>query len=252
MGTVYRKAATKPLPTRAKLIVRKGQRLAEWLDAKKKRRTAPVTTGKDGTDRIVITARTYTAKYRDGAGVVQEVATGCRDEQAARSVLVDLERRAELVKGKVLSRRPTICPSNVPITNRIIRRDIRWVCDGTCQERPRKLARTRGRAKAKGREPSVQMPKNSSAIGSLRTHSGTHIARGAQTDEAITVAAQIRATTIVNPSNSFAMFAALRIERDALPSRGDFTWAVVPCSIGRSLWRWRSTPLAHSPRKSSG
>ncbi len=103
MGTVYRKTATKPLPPGAKLIVRKGQRIAEWIDAKQKRRTAPVTNGKDGTDRIVITARTYTAKYRDGSGLVREVATGCRDETAARSVLGKLERRAELVKGEVLT-----------------------------------------------------------------------------------------------------------------------------------------------------
>lgn len=103
MGTVFKKTATKPLPAGAKIIVRKGQRLAEWTDAKKKRRTAPVTTGKDGTDRIVVTTRTYTAKYRDGSGVVREVATGCRDESAARSVLTDLEKRAEKVKGGILT-----------------------------------------------------------------------------------------------------------------------------------------------------
>ena len=103
MGTVFKKTATKPLPAGAKIIIRKGERLAEWIDAKRKRRTAPVTTGKDGTERIVITARTYTAKFRDGSGIVKEVATGCRDEQAARSVLSKLERRAELVKGEVLT-----------------------------------------------------------------------------------------------------------------------------------------------------
>jgi len=103
MGSVFKKTATKPLPAGAKVIVRKGQRLAEWLDAKEKRRTAPVTVGKDGTDRIVITAKTYTAKYRDGSGVVQEVATGCRDESAARSLLNGLERRAEKVKGGILT-----------------------------------------------------------------------------------------------------------------------------------------------------
>ena len=103
MGTVYRKTATKPLPAGAKLIVRKGQRLAEWKDAKGKTRTAPLTTGQEGQPRIVIEAGTYTAKYRDGSGIVQEVATGCRDETAARSVLADLERRAEMVKGKVLT-----------------------------------------------------------------------------------------------------------------------------------------------------
>ena len=51
----------------------------------------------------MITARTYTAKYRDGSGIVREVATGCRDESAARSILGKLERRAEMVKGEVLT-----------------------------------------------------------------------------------------------------------------------------------------------------
>ena len=51
----------------------------------------------------MITARTYTAKYRDGSGIVKEVATGCRDESAARSILGKLERRAEKVKGEVLT-----------------------------------------------------------------------------------------------------------------------------------------------------
>lgn len=51
----------------------------------------------------MITARTYTAKYRDGSGIVREVATGCRDESAARSILTELERRAVRVKGKILT-----------------------------------------------------------------------------------------------------------------------------------------------------
>jgi hypothetical protein len=72
MGSVFKKTVTKALPADAKLIVHKGQRLAEWTDTKQKRRTAPVTVGKDGTDRVAITARTYTEKYRDGSGIVQE------------------------------------------------------------------------------------------------------------------------------------------------------------------------------------
>jgi integrase len=103
MGTVFKKTFTKPLPTDATVVVRKGRRLAEWRDAKGKRRSAPVTTGKNGCDRIIVTAGTYTAKYRDGSGVVREVATGCRDESAARSVLTDLEKRAELVRGGILT-----------------------------------------------------------------------------------------------------------------------------------------------------
>ena len=67
-----------------------------------RRRTAPLTAGRDRTDRCDY-RRTYTAKYRDGSGIVREVATGCRDESAARSVLANLERRAEKVKGEVLT-----------------------------------------------------------------------------------------------------------------------------------------------------
>jgi len=103
MGSVYRKTFTKPLPSGAEIFVRVGQRFARWKDAKGKSRTAPLTNSADGTDRIVVEARTFTAKYRDGSNVVRETATGCRDETAARSVLGDLERRAELVKAGVMT-----------------------------------------------------------------------------------------------------------------------------------------------------
>src|SRR5262249_42061472 len=39
----------------------------------------------------------------DGVGITRTVATGCRDESAARAMLVELERRAELVKSGVLT-----------------------------------------------------------------------------------------------------------------------------------------------------
>ena len=103
MGAVYKKTFTKPVPAAAKVIVRKGERFAQWKDSKGKTRMAPLTTGNDGSARILLEAGTYLAKYRDGAGIVREVPTGCRDETAARSVLADLERRAELVKAKVLT-----------------------------------------------------------------------------------------------------------------------------------------------------
>src|SRR5262249_27731580 len=46
---------------------------------------------------------TYFAKYRDGSGAVRTVANGCKDETAARQVLADLERRAELIQSGVMS-----------------------------------------------------------------------------------------------------------------------------------------------------
>jgi len=103
MGTVFRKTYTKPMPAEAELFARKGQRFARWKDSKNKTRTAPVTVGNDGTDRLVLESPFFVAKYRDGSGIVREVPTGCRDETAARSVLADLERRAELVKAKVMT-----------------------------------------------------------------------------------------------------------------------------------------------------
>ncbi len=103
MGTVYRKTFTKPLPAGAELFVRKGEQFARFKDAKGRSRTEAITTGTDGANRLLIVAGTYTAKYRDGSGVVREVATGCRDKTAAESVLADLERRAERVKGKILT-----------------------------------------------------------------------------------------------------------------------------------------------------
>src|ERR1019366_4341275 len=103
MGTVFKKTFTKPLPADAELFTREGEQFARWRDVKGKLRKAKVTASKEGKPRILIEAKTYTAKYRDGGRIVREVSTGCRDEQAARSVLADLERRAELVKAGVMT-----------------------------------------------------------------------------------------------------------------------------------------------------
>jgi integrase len=103
VGTVFKKTTTRPLPTGAVVVERKGKRLVQWKDKRNRTRTALHTIGEDGSDRIVTESATYFAKYRDGSGTVQTVATGCRDERAARQVLADLERRAELVRANVLT-----------------------------------------------------------------------------------------------------------------------------------------------------
>ena len=71
--------------------------------AKGKTKTAPVTTGKDGAERIRDESGTYVARYRDGDGFVVEVSTGCRDKTAAQNVLADLERKAERVRAGLLT-----------------------------------------------------------------------------------------------------------------------------------------------------
>ena len=103
MMAVYRKTATKPLPENAEISVRKNERFARWKDRRGKTRTAKVTTGRNGADRIVIQTATFTAKYRDGQGVVREVATGCRTRDGALSVERDLVARSEKVKAGILT-----------------------------------------------------------------------------------------------------------------------------------------------------
>src|SRR5262245_63458696 len=103
MGSVFKTQTTRPVPAGAEVIVRKGQRLARWKDSNGTTRVILLTTGEDGSARIVETSPYYVAKFRDGAGVVRVVPTGCRDEQAARSVLARLERQAELVRSGVIT-----------------------------------------------------------------------------------------------------------------------------------------------------
>ena len=103
MATIYKTTFTKPLPAGAELVTVKGQRCARWRSAKGKQRTAPVIVGEDGQERVTITAATFTARYRDAAGVWQRVKTGCRDEVAARAVLAEVVRRVELVNANVIT-----------------------------------------------------------------------------------------------------------------------------------------------------
>jgi len=81
------------------VFTKSGQRFARWIDRRGRRRTAKVTTGRDGSERIVLECSTHVAKYRDGSGLVRKVGTGCRMKDAAESVLADLRTRAELVKA---------------------------------------------------------------------------------------------------------------------------------------------------------
>ena len=107
MGTVFKRTATKPLPVGAEFFVRKGQRVAKWRDVKGRTRTAAVivpTEGKFvGQERIVVETPTFFADYRDGNGHLRRVATGCKDETAARAVLGELEKRAEKVRSGIIS-----------------------------------------------------------------------------------------------------------------------------------------------------
>jgi hypothetical protein len=66
---VFKKSFTKPVPPGAESFTCKGQPLARWKDAKGRTRTARLTVGRDGTDRLLIESFYFIAKYRDGSGL---------------------------------------------------------------------------------------------------------------------------------------------------------------------------------------
>src|SRR5438094_8529503 len=78
------------------------------MTAKGKTRTAAVIVPSEGKfvgqERIVVETPTYFADYRDGNGHLRRVATGCRDESAARAVLAGLEKRADKVRAGIITK----------------------------------------------------------------------------------------------------------------------------------------------------
>jgi hypothetical protein len=103
MGFVYRKPYTMPLPACAEIIERGGERLARWKARNGRTHTAELIEGPDGTMRVRGRSGFYVARYRDGNDRVVQVATGCRDETAAKACLAQLERRVELVKAGIIT-----------------------------------------------------------------------------------------------------------------------------------------------------
>ena len=56
---VYRETYTKPLPEGAELFTKGDERFARWTDRRGKKRTAKVTTGRDGSLRVVLATNTH-------------------------------------------------------------------------------------------------------------------------------------------------------------------------------------------------
>ncbi len=101
MATLFKKQYTKPIPKDAEIFSKsvpnsEGKRIekqfARWKsrpDRQGKRKTITAELNEAG-NRIKAEAKTWTAKYRDGEGIVREVATGCREKQSAQKKLDDL------------------------------------------------------------------------------------------------------------------------------------------------------------------
>jgi len=100
MGTVFRPFVTRPLPDGARVVTRAGRRVALWTDGDGKACRADVTAGDP--PRVRVRAGIYWAQFTGADGRKRRASTGCRDRVAARAVLADLERRAELERRGVL------------------------------------------------------------------------------------------------------------------------------------------------------
>ena len=105
MGSVFKAKVTRPMPAGATIVTRDGQQWAEWRDAAGKLKRARTAGPKASRPGIIVQASTFTAKFRDGSGVIRKVATQCRTREAAKQVLADLEARSEKVRAGMLSPR---------------------------------------------------------------------------------------------------------------------------------------------------
>ena len=99
MASIFKKMFTRDLPAGAKIVERNGKKVAQW---KSDGRLQSAELTKSGT-RIKVRSSTWTAKYRDGDGIVQEVSTGCVDKVAAMAVLNDYVAMAQRVKAKIIT-----------------------------------------------------------------------------------------------------------------------------------------------------
>jgi hypothetical protein len=100
---ILRKSYTMPIPPGAEITEHDGLRVARWRIRNGQIRSGEVVDCKDGKLRVRGQSRLYMARYRDGSGQVVEVATNCKDEVAARAILTQLERRAELIRAGVIT-----------------------------------------------------------------------------------------------------------------------------------------------------
>src|SRR5262245_34152883 len=96
MGMVFRKGYTMPVPPGAESTERDKKRIARWRLRNGRARTAEVVDCQDGKLRVRGQSKFFIARFRDGTGRTVDVKTNCRDEVAARALLAQLERRAEL------------------------------------------------------------------------------------------------------------------------------------------------------------
>ena len=103
MGRIFKKRIRQNIPKGAIFTTRKGVEYAQWKGRDGKKRQGEVVAQRDGKKRVLVDSGTYMCRYRDGSGVVHEKSTKCRDKDAARAVLGEVERRSEVVRAGIIT-----------------------------------------------------------------------------------------------------------------------------------------------------
>jgi hypothetical protein len=103
MATIFKRQYTQHLPKNAEIVERRGKKVVQWIDRGGQKHIDRLTTGTHGEPKILRESPMYFARYRDADGIEHIETTGCSDEQAARQVLANLQRRVEHMKAGILT-----------------------------------------------------------------------------------------------------------------------------------------------------
>jgi len=116
MGFLFKQKYTQSLPADAKFKTKKRKPTKRELKADSSRLEIVETIARwrdrsgdwcegvlVGSNRVRMRSATWSARYRDGDGLIQTVPTGCRDKSAAETMLKDLEKTAERIHVGVVT-----------------------------------------------------------------------------------------------------------------------------------------------------
>ncbi|MFW6061796.1 MAG: tyrosine-type recombinase/integrase [Planctomycetota bacterium] len=100
MASLYKKTYPIDMPEGAKILTRRGRKIAQWTDGRGNVKTAPL--ARDG-KRMMYVSDVWYLRYRTAEGRERRISTGCRDRQAAGRVMADVLGELEKVRAGILT-----------------------------------------------------------------------------------------------------------------------------------------------------
>ena len=100
MGSIYKRVRKRPIPKNAEIITQRGTKLVLWGGKNNRKRKSLLT---DDGRHMLVEGQTYHMKYIDENGLEQIENTRMRDQQTARQVLHDHEKRVAEIKAGIIN-----------------------------------------------------------------------------------------------------------------------------------------------------